>query len=101
MTTSPAMTHDEYFSAERIDLREIQFTPELLRCIPANVARRYRVLPVFDDAPQSLSIALGDPSDLDAIDGVSSTVRRDLVLCVADSQQLDEFIHRLYGGHDK
>jgi len=94
------MTKRDYFRAEKIDLSTVQFTPELLRSVPAHVARHYRVLPVFEDSPTSLGVALADPSDLDVIDGLHSTLRRDLVLRVADSQQIDEFIQRLYGDHE-
>ena len=80
-----------------MDLREVQFTPELLGRIPANVARRFRVLPVFYDPPGSLTVALDDPSDIDAIDIVNKITQLDVNLCIADSQQLDEFIQRLYG----
>jgi hypothetical protein len=94
------MAPEEHFGPEKIDLREFQFTPELLRCIPADIARCYRVLPVFNFVPGTLCIALDDPSDLDAIDRVSSALHRHLVFCVADSRQLEEFIQRLYGGCD-
>ena len=91
------MIRGEYFNPEKIDLTTISFTQELLRCIPAQVARHYRVLPVYDETPTSLSIALADPGDLDVVDGISCVLQRDLVVLVADSQQLDEFIQRLYG----
>jgi len=91
------MEKRDYFGAERIDLAQIHFTPELLRCVPPQVAHRYRVLPVFEESSTSLGVALVDPSDLDTIDGVHSALQRDLVLRVAERQQLDEFIQRLYG----
>ena len=78
----------------------MQFTPELLRSVPPHVARHYRVLPVFEESATSLGVALADPSDLDVVDGVHATLHRDLVLRVADAQQIDEFIQRLYGEHE-
>lgn len=93
------MTKKDYFGAERIDLAQVRFTPELLWCVPAHVARHYRVLPVFEESSTSLGVALADPSDLDTVDGVHSALRRDLVLRIAERQQLDEFIQRLYGEH--
>jgi len=93
------MEKRDYFGAERIDLAQVHFTPELLRSVSADVARHYRVLPVFEESPTSLGIALADPSDLDVVDGVYSALRRrELVMRIADSQQLSEFIDRLYGG---
>ena len=86
----------EHFGADEIDLRSVRFTPELLACVPAELARKYRVLPVSDSA-QLLRIAVADPSDIDAIDSLNNFLKRDLEICVAEASQLDEFIERLYG----
>jgi hypothetical protein len=85
----------EHFGADEVDLRKVSFTPELLRCVPAECARRYRVLPVFSSTDK-LRVAVADPSDLDAMDSLGHLLRRDLELCVAEERQLDEFIERLY-----
>ena len=94
------MSPNEYFGAEKIDLTQVRFTPELLRSIPAHVVRRYRVLPIFDHPPFVLRVAFADPIDLDAVDGTHFVLKRDLELRVADPQQVDEFIRRLYGSAD-
>jgi type IV pilus assembly protein PilB len=85
-----------HFGADEVDLRNVSFTPELLACVPVEAVRHYRVLPV-SSSPTKLSLALADPSDLDAIDSLHHLLRRDLELCVAEASQLDEFIERLYG----
>jgi len=86
----------EHFGAEEVDLRNVEFTPELLGSIPADLARRYRVVPVFA-SPRVLRIALADPAELDTIDALAHLLRRDLELCVAGASQLNEFVNRLYG----
>jgi hypothetical protein len=91
------MSLNEYFGAERVDLTQVQFTPELLRSIPAEVARRYRVLPLVDVPPFALRVAFADPIDLDAVDGTHHVLKRELELRVADPQQVDHFIQKLYG----
>jgi type IV pilus assembly protein PilB len=85
-----------HFGAMEIDLRHVAFTPELLASIPAEFARRYRVLPI-NISPHEFLVALADPSDLEAIDSLHKLVQRDVALCVAYGSQLDEFIGRLYG----
>ena len=85
-----------HFGAEKIDLKTVQFSPELLRCIPAHVARHYRALPVATSS-KSLCIAVADASDIDVTDSLSHILRRDFDLRVADRAQLEEFIQRLYG----
>ncbi len=85
-----------HFGAEEVDLRQVAFTAELLACVPAAAARRYRVLPISSSGGK-LRLALADPSDLDAIDSLHRLLHRDLELCVAEESQLNEFIERLYG----
>jgi type IV pilus assembly protein PilB len=87
---------EEHFGAMRVDLREVDFTADLLAVIPGEYARRYRVLPVAT-RPGVVVLALDDPSDLPAIDALHQLLDRDLELCIADSKQLDAFIERLYG----
>ena len=90
----------EHFGADEIDLRSVRFTPELLACVPAELARKHRVLPVSNSA-QQLRIAVADPSEIDAIDSPNHFLKRDLEMCVAEASQLDEFIERLYGSESK
>src|ERR1019366_4814429 len=55
------------YGAEIVDLTKVDFTPELLRCIPADVVRKYSVLPVLDSS-DCLAIALSHVEDLNVID---------------------------------
>ena len=87
------------FGAEEVDLKNVDFTTKLLTCIPAQLARRCRVLPLVD-GPDQLKVAVADPSDLQSIDLLHRTIHRDIELCVADECQLDEFIAKLYGAND-
>jgi len=84
------------FDAEIIDLTTVDFTPELLRCIPAEFVRKHRVLPVLE-RPGRLAIALADPSDLSVIDSLVHTLHREIEVCITDESQLDVFIQRFYG----
>ena len=81
---------------EEIDLREVSFTGELLSCVPGKFARRYRVLPIGNSRDELL-LAMADVSDLEAIDSIRRLVGRDVAVSVAEAEQLDEFIGRLYG----
>ncbi len=84
------------FGAEHIDLSQVQFTPELLRLLPVEMVRKYRVLPVYKTG-DLVGIATADPSDLNAIDELTHFLNRPLELFVADKSQLDTFTLRLYG----
>jgi type IV pilus assembly protein PilB len=90
----------EHFGADEINLRNVRFTPELLACISAGLARKYRVLPVSNPG-QQLRIAVAEPSDIDAIDSLYHFLKGDFEMCVAEASQLGEFIERLYGSESK
>jgi len=87
------------FGIERVDLATVHFASELLRCIPANTARTYRVLPIFE-SPNCLCVALAEVNNLEVMDSLRHALHRELEFRVADRQQLDEFIQRLYGDDD-
>jgi MSHA biogenesis protein MshE len=93
MVMNPRAAH---FGAEEVDLKLVSYTAELLACVPAEAARRFRVLPVFNSRAK-LKLALADPADLDTIDTLQKLLQRNLELCVAEANQLNEFIDRLYG----
>jgi type IV pilus assembly protein PilB len=84
-----------HFGAEEVDLRGIAFNRELLALIPAEFARRHRILPVLD-SPGRVVVAMADPSDLGAIDALHARLQRVVEICVADESQLHEFMGRLY-----
>ena len=81
---------------EEIELSQVSFTAELLACVPRNLARRFRVLPVGNSRGELL-LAMADVSDLNAIDSVQRLAGRHIAVCVAKARQLDDFIEQLYG----
>jgi hypothetical protein len=87
------------FEVEYVDLSKVEFTGELLKCIPKHLAYKYRVLPV-SVAPDFLWIAMVDPSDLDAIDSLSHILKRPILCRAIDEQQFDTFYRRLYSHSD-
>ena len=82
------------FATPHINLSTIEFTPELLRCIPAAIARKYRVMPVLN-SPDCLTIVLSD-FDLNVIDNLMFYLNRELQIWHADVRELDAFIERFY-----
>lgn len=83
------------FGAQIVDLAEVQFTTELLRCIPAEVARKYRVLPV-SMGTNRLAVAV-DRMDLAVIDDLCVILNREIEIRLATEDQLEEYMQRLYG----
>ena len=84
------------FGAEKVDLRDIRFTPEILRSIPPATARMYSVIPIAD-AIEGVVIAAPYPFKLEAIDELRWIVGRNIEIRAADSDQLRTFIEKHYG----
>jgi hypothetical protein len=87
------------FGREIIDLEEVDFTPELWSCIPAAIARKYRVLPVAQKG-RCLVVALAHAGDLNAIDNLHNAVGHKfdtLEILIADESQIDFFVEEIYG----
>ena len=84
------------FAVKRVDLSTIHFTAGLLEHVPPDIARKYRVLPLFESA-DTLCLAVTDPFDLRLVDELHHALKRELDLRQADQQQIDLFLQRLYG----
>jgi len=85
------------FDGGEIDLSTVDSTPDLVRCIHAQTARHYRVLPVFQTRTGALGVAVTDPGDIDTMDSLTHLLHREIELRQADGLQLGTFLRRLYG----
>jgi type IV pilus assembly protein PilB len=76
-----------------VDLRDVPMQPELLRSIPLDLMLRYEFLPLEAEDHQ-LTVAIGDPTDLDRLDELEMKLDRRLRIKVAAPTQVREFIKR-------
>jgi len=81
---------------EVVSLKDREFSPELLKMLPANVARMYNCIPVALNGPV-LQVALANPLDPARADEIQFAVKRDVQIVVADPAEIDRTIDRLYG----
>ena len=81
---------------EVVSLKDINFSPDLLKTIPANVARMYRCMPVALKNG-TLQVALADPLDPAHADEVGFASKRDVQVVVADPTEIEKAVERLYG----
>ncbi len=86
-----------HFGAEVVNLSDIKIADEVITTIPRNIARKYRVIPVFLN-DNSLTIAIADPSDLATIDSLTHIVRKDIELRVASEKEIESALNKYYGG---
>jgi len=91
------------FAAEKVDLARVQFTPELVRCVPAEVAHRFELLPVFrydDCLTVAFASTVPDATVIDEVFAVlchGDSQIRQLQIVVADPWLLGYHIHKIYG----
>ena len=88
-----------HLGAEVVSLRDREFSPDLLRLIPANTARMYRCMPVgqFDS---TLQVAFEDPLNPARVDELGFIVRRDIQPVIANPSDIDKLIDQHYGQDD-
>jgi type IV pilus assembly protein PilB len=84
-----------HLGAPVITLRERDLTPELLRIVPAKMARMYQCLPVAQ-VDSTLQVALVEPLNVGRIDELSFVVKKDIQLVVVDPLQVQKAIEKFY-----
>ncbi len=85
-----------YLGTRVVSLRDVQFTPELLQIVPANVARMYQCLPVaMQDG--TVQVALADPLDPARSDEINFAVKKTVQVVVADPAEIEKAIEQHYG----
>ena len=86
----------DQLGTEVVDLSGVQFTPELLKTVPGNIARLHQVVPVAEYG-STLQIALAQPLNPSVMDELGFSLKRDLVPVVADPRQILKVIEERYG----
>lgn len=79
-----------------IDLSEFEVDPELTRIIPAEAARRHRVLPLARIGT-TLTVAMADPTDVPAMDDIARMTDCSIEAVVASERALTDAISHYYG----
>jgi type IV pilus assembly protein PilB len=83
-------------ATEFVELGGGEIPQEILRLIPAGLARLHRALPVaFNDL--TLDVALVDPLDLRATEDLRFALGKDVRVVVAPVEEVEERIKRYYG----
>ncbi|HZM02925.1 MAG TPA: ATPase, T2SS/T4P/T4SS family [Candidatus Saccharimonadales bacterium] len=85
-----------HLGTEVIQLNQRDLTPEILSAVPADAARMYKCLPVgvYDSTVQ---LALADPLNPATVDELAYVIRKEIVLVVADPQEIEKAVSRYYG----
>ena len=95
---SPILTQAKaaHFGVEVVNLSEMKLDDDLISSVPRNVAKKYRVVPVYRHG-NHLSVALSDPSDLNTIDSLHHILKADIDPKVAMEEEIDAALTKYYG----
>ncbi|HEY5751662.1 MAG TPA: GspE/PulE family protein [Chthoniobacterales bacterium] len=87
----------EQLGTEFYDLENVEIPQEVLRLIPAGLARLHQALPVAIQE-NTIFVALGDPTNAETLDELRFATSRDVRLVVGDPEKVDALIQKNYGG---
>ncbi|MGZ6966592.1 MAG: GspE/PulE family protein [Acidimicrobiia bacterium] len=80
-----------------VEMTEITIDSIVAQAVPEEVARRYRVLPISRQADR-VTVVMHEPSDVFAIDDLAMMLEATVVPVLADADQLDAAINRVWAG---
>ena len=89
-------TLSQQFGVPSIDLASFEIDPVVVKIVPADVARKYGVLPV-NKTGATLTIAMGDPTNVFAMDDIKFMTGYNVEPVVASEIALRKAIDRHYG----
>jgi type IV pilus assembly protein PilB len=80
-----------------VDLSKFEINPAVIKHIPADVAQKYRIMPI-NRAGATITIAMVDPSNIFAIDDIKFMTGYNVEAVVATEGAIIDAIKRYYGG---
>lgn len=84
------------FSLPFVGLARVQYTPELVAMLPAELARTARVVPICTSGDDVLFVATDDPTDPSLVDRVATSCRREVRLMVASPDEVQSVLDAHY-----
>ncbi|MEI6076868.1 MAG: ATPase, T2SS/T4P/T4SS family [Verrucomicrobiota bacterium] len=89
-----------HFGAEVVHLAAMKIEDDLIAMVPRDVARKYRVIPVYKTEGK-VAVAIADPSDLNTIDSLTHLLRSEIELRVASEPDIEAALGKYYGSEKK
>ena len=83
---------------DMIDLQNVEIEEEVLKLVPANVLKKYKVLPFeYSQETMMLRVAMADPMDIAALDDINIITNMQVEPVVATTRGVMLAIDRYYG----
>ncbi len=100
------ISHDDFMEAladglgmERVNLYDVEVTPELLEQVPKKVARDYKVFPVRYTESE-IEVAIADPLNIEVTDDLQRILQKAVVPLVASEDEIIKHYKRYYEGDE-
>jgi type IV pilus assembly protein PilB len=90
----------DYLGTEVVSLRNVSIPPDLLKVIPAAMARMYRCLPI-EAHGNTVRVAFADPLNPARADELGYAIKREVQPVVADPAQIEKTIESVYGAESE
>lgn len=87
----------EQYNVPTIDLSELDIDQEVIEILSEKIVRRYNVIPV-SRIGRTLTVAVSDPSNMNAQDDIKFLTDYDVEVVVAEEKQIKEAIDKYYSG---
>jgi len=91
------MAKATYFGVESVPLADMRLSDDVISAIPRHIAKKYNAIPVAV-GDGSVAVALSDPSDIEAIDGLQVALGKTVELRVASPSDIEAALSKYYGG---
>lgn len=83
-----------------IVLADHDIPQEVIQQVPAAIARRYKIIPVFD-SENTLTVAISDPVNIEVLDSLRYILKRNVEGVVASSEEITAALDNYYGHEEK
>lgn len=83
------------FGMEVVSLEGLELTPQIRDMVPEDVARRYRVVPVYRNE-DALTVAMSDPLDFDTLDTLRYVLKCNVQGVVSPRRDVKKALDRYY-----
>ena len=87
------------YGIQSITLSQLDIDPDILKLVPEQIARKYEVLPVKLQG-NTLTLAMGDPTNVFALDDVGFMTNLQVIPAVASQAAIRQAIDRSYDSKD-
>ena len=83
------------FGMDTIKLEGMEIEPAVIDMVPQEVARRYKIVPVYK-TDNSITVALSDPLDVEALDGLRYILKSNVEGVVAPAEEIAAALDKYY-----